>query len=453
MILKVKKAAALAAAITVTVLSGCGNTDDSQVKGVLSKADTVTAADSSAAETTASTTSSASVTDVTTSSKATESTTRKTTKKTAKKTTTTASETQAETQQTDTQGDPQQGGNGGNGGGQTSQVTSTTAAPVSDTTPVSSTTPYHPPANSGSYMPSYGEWCGNIVVCDRYEGSKIRGLPPFYGYLSTGAQYAQVLNQYKQMLGDSVNVYNLSCPLSSAFYIPPGMEGTFTEQHGCITNLNSYLKGVTNVDVFDVLASHLDEYIYSRTDHHWQPLGAYYAAEAFAKQAGVPFAPLSSYEKVFKTDYLGSLYTYSGNIPELANNPDTFTYYKPRNSYTTKYYDGYFQNGEAGNLFFDWASGSSCYCSFLGGDTKICEIDSDVNNGRVLVLIKDSYGNALVPFLVQSFDKIYVVDHRYTYVKMNYFLNKVGATDVLFGATISSAYADQRINMIKGMMM
>ena len=207
------------------------------------------------------------------------------------------------------------------------------------------------------------------------------------------------------------------------------------------------------MDVYDVLASHLDEYIYSRTDHHWQPLGAYYAAEAFANAAGVPFAKLSDYQEVFKTDYLGSMYTYSGQLQELADNPDTFTYYKPRNSYTTRYYDGYFQNGADGSLFFDWASGSGCYCSFLGGDTQICEIDSDVNNGRVLVILKDSYGNALVPFLVQSFDKIYVADFRYTYIKMNDFMKRVGATDVLFGASISSAYADSRIEMIRNLMM
>ena len=426
------RAALIAAAVmTASLLSSCGNTD-SEPEG-LSKLTT--------AETSSVTTSATTVTSVTAGSTATAATTTPTTAATAKKTTkkkkttTTATETEAVTEPV-------------------TEATTTTAAPVVTAPPVSSTpAPVERPAGLEDYMPAYGEWCGNIVVVDRYEGDRIRGLPPFYGYLSTGQQYAAVLNQYKAMVGSGVNVYNMSCPLSSAYYIPKGMENTFTEQHMCIRNVGDYLNGVTNIDIYDTLAAHLGEYIYSRTDHHWQPLGAYYAAQQFAAAAGVPFADLSQYDKVFKTGYLGSLYNYSGNIQELADHLDTFTYYKPKNSYTTRYYDGYFQNGYDGSLFFDSVSGAGCYCSFLGSDDKICEIDSDVDNGRVLVIIKDSYGNALVPFLVQSFDKIYVVDFRYTYIKMNDLFTRVGATDVLFGATISSAYADSRISTIQSLMM
>ncbi len=417
------KAAALM--LAAAVLGGCGKTDISEY---------------SEAESEAPKTLTATVTTVTTTAPetetATETTTETTTTTKKKKTTTTAAETEPEPETT------------------TAEATTTAAVTTvpPDTTTTTTTTHAERPANLADYMPAYGEWCGNIVVVDRYEGDRIRGLPPFYGYLSTGQTYASVLNKYKEMVGSGVNVYNLLCPLASAYYLPAGMENTFTEQHGCITNVGDYLNGVVNVDVYDALAAHLDEYIYSRTDHHWQPLGAYYAAKEFAAAAGVPFADLSEYESVFKTDYLGSNYTYSGQIPEFAQHPDTFTYYKPKNSYKTRYYDGYFSNGYDGSLFFDSMSGAGCYCSFLGGDTQICEIDSDVDNGRVLVMIKDSYGNALVPFLVQSFDKIYVVDHRYTYIKMNDLFSRVGATDVLFGASISSAYADTRINMIKNLM-
>lgn len=300
-------------------------------------------------------------------------------------------------------------------------------------------------------MPESGEWAGNIVVCDRYKGNKIRGLPPFYGLESNGQTFAQVVNDYKKMVGDGVNVYNMAIPLSSAYYEPPNMKGTFTDQHWAINVVGKKLKNVTLVDLYDNLGSHLDEYIYSRTDHHWQPLGAYYAVKQFAEIAGVDFAPLSTYKKCVKQDYLGSLYMYSGNLQELADHPDTFTYYKPANSYSTKYYDGYFSNGQSGDLFFDWVSGSGCYLAFLGTDTNICEIKTDVKNGRTLVLIKDSYGNALVPFLVGSFEKIYVVDFRYTYIKMQDFFQKVGATDVLFGMSITSNYNPSHVDLMRAL--
>ena len=55
---------------------------------------------------------------------------------------------------------------------------------------------------------------------------------------------------------------------------------------GIAAKLNS---GIQSVNVVDVMKKHTEENIYLRTDHHWQPLGAYYAARTFAEAAGVPF--------------------------------------------------------------------------------------------------------------------------------------------------------------------
>lgn len=129
---------------------------------------------------------------------------------------------------------------------------------------------------------------------------------------------------------------------------------------------------------------------------------------------------------------------------------DTFTYYKPSNEYTTTYYDDAFISGTEGDLFFDWVEGVGCYSVFMGGDTQITEIKTDVGNGRCLVLIKDSYGNALVPFFVGSFEKIYVVDFRYAEIGMKELFEKVGATDILFGMSISSGYTPGQIEAIEG---
>ena len=86
----------------------------------------------------------------------------------------------------------------------------------------------------------------------------------------------------------------------------------------------------------------------------------------------------------------------------------------------------------------------------MGGDIQITEIKTDVDNGRCVVLIKDSYGNALVPFLVGSFEKIYVVDFRYAEIGMKELFEKVGATDILFGMSISSGYTPGQIECIEG---
>lgn len=268
------------------------------------------------------------------------------------------------------------------------------------------------------------------------------------------AQYfSKMVNDVKAAVGSGVNVYTMGAPVSSAFYTPKNMSGVTTDQHKAITDLSKYLRSdVKNIDTYAALAPHVNEYIYYRTDHHWTELAAYYAAQAFAQSAGVPFKPLSQYSAGVKQGFTGSMYTYSNNLQEFKTYPDTYYYWKPKNSYTTTYYNGYFQNGKKSSLFLDWASGAGCYCTVLGSDMNLAEIKTDVKNGRTLVLIKDSYGNALVPYFVGSFEKIYVLDMRYTKVNLRSFFKQVGATDILFGSSLSSFYTSSRVDGIRAIL-
>lgn len=301
-------------------------------------------------------------------------------------------------------------------------------------------------------VPESGQWIGGVVVCDRYKGAKIRGLIGFYSDENSAQYFTSMVNDVKKMVGDKVNVYTLPAPVSSAFYTPAGMEGVTTDQHKATLDLNKTLdKSIKNIDAYGVLSKHKNEYIYYRTDHHWTTLAAYYSVKEFAKAANVPFTELSNMEKCVKTGFTGSMYTYS-NCAEFQQYPDTYTYYKPKNSYTTTYYNGAFQNGAASELFLDYAEGPNSYCTILGSDMNLAEIKTDVHNGRTLVLIKDSYGNALTPYFVGSFEKIYVLDMRYTTIKLNEFFKKVGATDILFGSSISSFYTSSRVDGIRAIM-
>lgn len=70
---------------------------------------------------------------------------------------------------------------------------------------------------------------------------------------------------------------------------------------------------ITSVDICPVLKQHTEENIYCRTDHHWQPLGAYYAAKTFAEAAGVSFDDINKYNKVTDEGYVGTLYAFYGD--------------------------------------------------------------------------------------------------------------------------------------------
>ncbi|MFT3951126.1 MAG: DHHW family protein [Oscillospiraceae bacterium] len=273
-------------------------------------------------------------------------------------------------------------------------------------------------------------------------GAQVRALEMYGGSFDKGKMYAGYVNKYKEQLGQYVNVFNMCVPTAMAYYLPEKYRDSYGNELDNINNIRSYLKNVVDVDAYDALLPHTEEAIYSRTDHHWQPTGAYYAAQEFAKTAQVDFPDLSTYEKVVEHDFVGTLYGFSGSA-ELKDNPEDFVYYKPDNEYKTYYYDQNFKNKYSSYLFFKAAQKINLYSSFLGSDEKIAEIDTDCTNGRVLVIFKDSFGNALVPFLTHSFSKIYVCDFRYFKVNAIDFCQNVGATDVLFAMCMFSNTSDK----------
>lgn len=293
-----------------------------------------------------------------------------------------------------------------------------------------------------------GVWMGSVIVSGR--GENVRAMSAFGGTFGMGKKYADTLNKYRETLGDSINIYTMNIPLSSAYYLPDSFKNNYTSQHDFITNIANDLVGVMNIDVFDALEAHTDEYIYSRTDHHWQPLGAYYAAQVFASRAQFDFPDLSTYTECRIENFVGTMYAYSNYDEDIKNNPDTFIYHKPDNagSLTVTHYSPTFTNPVRSMLFHDYASGVNCYSAILGGDNMIAEIDTDVHNNRVLVIIKDSFGNALVPYLTHGFERIYVVDFRYFDINGEDFIHEVGATDLLFAVSLASAYTESHINLI-----
>ena len=129
-------------------------------------------------------------------------------------------------------------------------------------------------------------------------------------------------------------------------------------------------------------------------------------------------------------------------------------YYKPDNNdqLEVNYWNSTFQyinENKGHSLFFDWASGGNAYGAVLGDDLDICEVKTPVHNGRVLVVLKDSYANATIPFLTHSFEKIYVVDFRYADISMVQFAKTVGATDMIFTVSISGGHTQTHIDRIR----
>ncbi len=284
-----------------------------------------------------------------------------------------------------------------------------------------------------------GELSNNIMIY------KNRGIPIYYGSLDSGTEYASIVNGYKQDLGPDVNVYSMVCPTAISFYWPSSSDISHGSEEENLQNIRNNLVDVKDVNVLDILREHRNEHIYSRTDHHWQARGAYYASKIFADVAGVPFDDISQYEEVSVPGYVGTLYGYSG-AAVLNDNPEDFVFYRPDNQYTTHYYSPSFEYSYDGELLVE-AYGSALYCTFMGGDEKIVHVETDAPNDRTLFIVKDSYGNALVPFLTNSFKNIFVIDMRYFNLNAVNFMKEHGATDVLFAMNTFSATGSNYLNL------
>ena len=283
------------------------------------------------------------------------------------------------------------------------------------------------------------------------QGENVRALMAYGGSAKGCTGYANAANKYKETFPD-VNIYCMVIPTAVEYYCPQKVRNRTKSQRATIDNVIAHLDpGVKVVDIYNVLGQHANEDIFLRTDHHWAPLGAYYAAEKFAQVAGVPFMSLDSYERKVVHGYVGSMYGYSQDIA-IKKAPEDFVYYVPKGvKYTTTYQnytiDENYRVIGMGKpyksvFFFRYKDGSGgAYCTFMGGDTKITQVRTDTNNGRRVLILKDSFGNAIPGYLFYSFEEVHVVDSRYFTKNMVDYVRDNQITDILFANNIFKAYS------------
>ena len=250
--------------------------------------------------------------------------------------------------------------------------------------------------------------------------------------------YAQVLNQFSDKLGSDVKIYSMIPPTAGEFLKLKKYKGITDSQNDAMGFLNSRLDGkISSVNVYDALNRHKDEYIYFKTDHHWTALGAYYAYASFMETKGEQPVGLDRYEAVDLGDFLGSSYTKTLD-KKLEKNPDRVTAYKPftDNEYLMVYGD---KEKKADVIDMKYADDiNNKYLAFLSsGGATWSVIKTDVNNGKKIMVIKDSFGNAFVPFLLPHYEEIYVVDSRFYSISATgknivQFVKEKGIHEVLF---------------------
>lgn len=286
---------------------------------------------------------------------------------------------------------------------------------------------------------------------------KNRAFEMFGGGTGMGKSYANVINSYNQefkKLGLKIQVHNLIIPVALEFEITEKYKNMQKPNRPAIESVYSALDAdINKVWAIDTLRQHREEYIYFGTDHHWTSLGAYYAYKAFCASPGVnmPAVNIDTVPSKTKGAFLGSLYRLTRDAG-LQSHPDSVRYYLFRDS--INFYVG--ASGKLGywnksKMYGEGASGSNSYSVFLQGDLPVVKMETQIRNGRKILMTKESYGNAFAPFLINNFEKIIVVDQRYYTGNLIELIKYEGITDMLFINNIFAAHTPFHIDKIKGL--
>ncbi|MBQ8511269.1 MAG: Ig-like domain-containing protein [Clostridia bacterium] len=268
------------------------------------------------------------------------------------------------------------------------------------------------------------------------------------GFFSqTGSElYAKTALYYKQLFGEDVNVSVVMAPVSSIVVDNPEITAKIPDQKDIFTKMEALMDDSINfVDVYSEMYDHRDEYLYFKSDHHWTQRGAYYAYRAFAESIGLEPAALDDFDYGIRNDaYSGSMYTYTYDA-RVKNFVDIIEAFYPRKDLTMTITTA---NGATINYDSCIVDTNKTYVTFIAGDNPytVINVPDNPQDKNVLVL-KDSFGNAFVPFLCEHFGNIIVVDVRHSSFNIHDLLGDYGLSDIVFMNNVQAANSAQWANM------
>lgn len=208
------------------------------------------------------------------------------------------------------------------------------------------------------------------------------------------------------------------------------------------------LSGIRAVDCSPFLRkAREDGQIYYRLDHHWTTFGAYAGYLAFCQEMGFQPVPLEEMKsRTVTSDFKGTIYS---KVNDYTAAGDAITIYEnPADRLIVDYTD----TGETSESLYnlDYLDQKDQYSLFLDNLHSLIEITNETaETDRELVLLKDSYANCMVPFLVRHFRKIYVFDTRSYRLGPSAFISEhPGVTDILILYNMNTLDSDLGIRAI-----
>lgn len=259
-------------------------------------------------------------------------------------------------------------------------------------------------------------------------------------------RYADAYVKYTKTF-PGVRITAINHPANSINIKNPYVQAMLNDQGKVLDDMASVMYGDVNyINLRSTFEKHKGEYLFFKSDFHWTQLGAYYTYCEYAKSIGLTPTPLSAFEdRVLTTEFIGLTNIYAQD--ERVNTfYDTLHAYMPRKKHTyTIYYDA--EKNIKGQYDTCVHTNIETYSCFLIGDQPYAEIVVPENDqSKVVLVIKESSGNAFVPFLIEHYGKIIVIDPRHIEIDIRPLVKNEGVDDIILFATASTSNGDAYCN-------
>ena len=214
---------------------------------------------------------------------------------------------------------------------------------------------------------------------------------------------------------DVKDKYIAICPDKGEVYserLPKG--AAFSDERVVLDRYKNEI-GATYIDLYKLMMDHKDEYIFYKSDHHWRE-GAYLAYKELTKTMGLE--EIKDIEKVTCDNFRGSLDSKSSYYNSAV---DEILFYLPKN------YDEIKVKGddkEIKVLNKDEFKKKDKYKALFSGNYGLVEIEGNPDSDKTLLIVKDSFANAVASLFTNEYKTIYMVDKRFFNQKINDFIKE-----------------------------
>lgn len=227
-------------------------------------------------------------------------------------------------------------------------------------------------------------------------------------------QNLQAINSFAKKYAGKLESTIMLVPTAEEFY--PDSLPLFAQaidQTEYVKNCYDSLIHVSGVDAYTPLSAASDGYIFYRTDHHWTSYGAYLGYSALAKNLGYKAISIDQFNiEHVSHEFLGTLYSKVLCKEDLIDSIDLYTYAQGNPVTEVIRYTGKNTQTYSSVFFRENLEKKDKYTVFLGPNCPVVKVKTNLNNGKKLVVFKDSYANSMAQFLSLHYEEISFVDLR-----------------------------------------